>query len=334
MAEAPTTTDAAHLARVERDAVEFARGAGALLLDHFRRPLEVEYKSANRRDPVTEADRRAEAFLRASISAAYPDHGIVGEEDENTEHETPEFAWVLDPLDGTTNFLNGLPIFASSIGVLRRGVPVVSALFIPGVEGEGGSVYHARLDGGAFQEDRRLAVTENAQPERGRLTGLPSFYWRMYGFRGGLRQRLGEIRSLGSIAFELAMTARGSFQMAMFNAPRIWDVAGGALLVIEAGGSVLTRTRRSGPWRPLDGFRTDAPTLDNLRGWRSPVVAGNPELTAHVGARVRQRSLAWWRFRRWIRGRMGLERDAAVGAPPSNTSGAGGAGESSRTSSR
>ena len=328
MAETPSIADAADIERIERDAVEFARGAGALLLDHFRRPLEVEYKSANRRDPVTEADRRAEAFLRDAISAAYPDHGIVGEEDENTKHQTPEFAWVLDPLDGTTNFLNGLPIFASSIGVLRRGVPVVAALFIPGVEGAGGSVYHARLGGGAFQDDRALSVTENTQPERGRLTGLPSFYWRMYGFRDGLRQRLGEIRSLGSIAFEMAMTARGSFQMAMINAPRIWDVAGGALLVVEAGGSVLTRETRSGPWHPLDGFRTDAPTLDNLRDWRGPVVVGNSELAAHVGARVRQRSLVWWRFRRWARRRLRLESDA-VGAPPSNATGPQGSSESS-----
>ena len=320
MAEAPATAPAAHLARIERDAVEFARAAGALLLEHFRRPLEVEYKSANRRDPVTEADRRAEALLRDAISDAYPDHGIVGEEAENTDHETPEFAWVLDPLDGTTNFLNGLPVFASSIGVLRHGVPVVSALFVPGVEDGGGTVYHARLGGGAFQDDRRLAVTENAEPERGRLTGLPSFYWRMYGFRDGLRQRLGEIRSLGSIAFEMAMTARGTFQMAMINAPRVWDVAGGVLLVVEAGGAVLTRTGRSDHWRPLDGFRTDAPTLDNLRAWRSPVVAGNRELAAHVGERVRQRSLAGWRFRRWVRRRMGRERDAAD-APPSNRAG-------------
>ncbi|MDP7619805.1 MAG: inositol monophosphatase [Dehalococcoidia bacterium] len=322
MIESKATMDEAFLERVERDATEFARGAGALLLEHFRRPLDVQYKSANRRDPVTEADKKAEAFLRDSISASYPDHGIVGEEDENTEHETPEFAWVLDPLDGTTNFLNGLPVFASSIGVLRRGVPVAAALFIPGIEPGGGSVYHARLNGGAFQDDRRLAVTDNPQPERGRLTGFPSFWLRMYAFNGGLRQRLGEVRSLGSIAFEMAMTSRGSFQMCMFTTPKIWDVAGGALLVNEAGGKVLTRTRRNGAWHPLEGFRPDAPTLDNLREWRGAVVAGNEALTAHVGQRVRQRSFAWFRFRRWLRQKAGLNQDA-TGAPLSNTAGAG-----------
>jgi myo-inositol-1(or 4)-monophosphatase len=318
MSNTVAAADAAFLEQVERNAVEFARGAGAILLEHFRRPLEVEYKSANRRDPVTEADKRTETFLRDSISAAYPDHGIVGEEAENTAHETPEFAWVLDPLDGTTNFLNGLPVFASSIGVLRRGVPVAAALFIPGVEANGGSVYHARLNGGTYQDDRRLAVTDNTTPERGRLTGLPSFYWRMFGFKDGLRQRIGEIRSLGSIAFEMAMTARGSYQMCMFNGPKIWDVAGGSLLVREAGGDVLTRSRRSGPWSPLEGFRTDAPTLDNLREWRGAVVAGNSELVVHVGERVRQRSFTWIRFRGWLRQKVGRNRDA-VGVPPSNT---------------
>ena len=141
--------EAAQLEEIERRAVEFARKAGEILLGHFRQPLQIEYKSEGRRDPVTQADRESEDWLRSAISEAFPDHGIVGEENPNSEHGSADFVWVLDPLDGTTNFLNGLPVFASSIGVLYRGRPAVAAIFVPGPDG--GSVVHARRGGGAFQ---------------------------------------------------------------------------------------------------------------------------------------------------------------------------------------
>ena len=312
MSSGESDIESTFLETLERDAVRFARGAGAILLEGFRKPIEVEYKSADRRDPVTEVDRKAEAYLRNVISAAYPDHGIVGEEAENSDHGSPEFAWVLDPLDGTTNFLNGLPVFASSIGVLRRGVPVVAAVFIPGVEDSGGSVYHARLGGGAFQDGHPISVSGNSKPERGRLTGLPSYYWRMFGFKDGLRQRIGEIRSMGSIAYEMAMTCRGTFQLCVFNAPKIWDVAGGVLLVREAGGDARAKASRRAQWERFVAFRPDDPSLTNLREWRGAVVAGNPELVEHVGERVQQRNLWLIRMRRLV----GQKVQAARGRHP------------------
>ena len=291
------TGHAAQLEEIERRAVEFARGAGDILLDHFRKPLEIEYKTEGRRDPVTQADRASEDWLRSAIAKAFPDHGIVGEENANSEHGSAEFVWVLDPLDATTNFLNGFPVFASSLGVLHRGRPAVAAVFGPGPDG--GSVIHARRGAGAFQDGRPIAVTPNAEPERGRLTGMPSWFWRMWGFRDGLRMRLGEIRSLGSVAYEMTLVARGSMQLCLFATPKIWDVAAGVLLVEEAGGRVLENTSRRAPWSPFTAFGDESVSLDELHGWRAAILAGNQDVANHAGDRIHLRARYIFRLRRW-----------------------------------
>lgn len=291
------TGRAAQLEEIERRAVAFARGAGDILLDHFRKPLEIEYKTEGRRDPVTQADRASEDWLRSAIATAFPDHGIVGEENANSEHGSAEFVWVLDPLDGTTNFLNGFPVFASSIGVLHRGRPAVAAIFVPGPDG--GAVIHARRGAGAFQDGRPISVTPNAEPERGRLTGMPSWYWRMWGFRDGLQRRLGEVRSLGSVAYEMTLVARGSMQLVLFAQPKIWDVAAGILLVEEAGGRVLEKQAWRGPWSEFASFGDEGVSLDELHDWRGAILAGGAEVAAHAGERVHLRSRYILRLRRW-----------------------------------
>ena len=290
--------DDAQLQEIERHAIEFARKAGDILLGHFHTPLEVEYKSGDRRDPVTQADRESEGWLRSAISAAFPDHGIVGEENPNSEHGAADYVWVLDPLDGTTNFLNGMPVFASSIGVLHKGRPAVAAVFVPGADG--GTVLHARRGGGAFQDGRPIAVSPNDAPERGRLTGMPSYYWRMWGFKDGLRMRLGEIRSLGSIAYEMSLVARGSMQLCLFAQPKIWDVAAGVLLIEEAGGRILQKRTRHDAWAPFTAFGDEDVSLDDLHGWRSAILAGNTETANHAGERIYLRSRYIFRFRRWL----------------------------------
>ena len=100
-------------------------------------------------------------------------------------------------------------------------------------------------------------------------------------FSGELRRSLGEVRTLGSIAVELALTASGTMQYAVFNAPKIWDVAGGVLLVKCAGGLTLSQSRRGQPWLPLPKFEPMAgaqDALDGYRRWSQTVIAGNPEI--------------------------------------------------------
>ena len=129
------------LAEIEAFAVEIAAEAGKILGRHFGRSLKIEYKDKRESDPVTDADHESQSFLVEAITKRFPEHGILGEEDDEEKQEdtspAPDFLWVLDPLDGTKNFLHGLPIYAEmseseTLGVdtpadLARGEEILAA---------------------------------------------------------------------------------------------------------------------------------------------------------------------------------------------------------------
>ena len=282
---------------IEQHAVKIARGAGRILAGHFGRPITVEFKDEHERDPVTAADKEAQEYLTAEIFKRFPEHGVLGEEgsEEEKESEAPakDILWVLDPLDGTTNFVNGLPMFASSIGVLHRGWPMAAALYVPWPNSEGGFVLHCRKGGGCFADDERVSVYESEEPVPNRLVGVPGYFGVGQRFTGGLAGKAGEVRTTGSIAYELAMTARGVLQYAVFGAPRLWDMAGGALAVVEAGGTVMTRFRGEKRWHPMEclvpSWEEKTPTMKELRDWTAPLVAGNTEVAPMIAENVRRR---------------------------------------------
>ncbi len=282
---------------IEANAVELAWGAGKILAGHFGRAIEVEFKDDKERDPVTRADKATQEYLAEEIARRFPEHGILGEEatEEEKESEEParDILWVLDPLDGTTNFMNGLPVFASSIGVLYRGRPVAAALYVPWPNGADGFVLHCRKGGGCFADDEAVSVYETQEPVPSRLIGVPGYFGVANRFSKRLANKAGEPRTTGSIAYELALTARGVMQYAIFGAPRMWDMAGGALAVMEAGGIVMTRFRGERHWHPLDSLLPSwddkTPTMKELRAWAAPLVAGNKHLAPLVANNVRRR---------------------------------------------
>ena len=298
--------DEEEIREIEREAVELARGAGKILAGHFGRSIDVEFKDDKERDPVTAADKSTQAYLAKEIAARFPDHGVLGEEATKEEQESEEPArdtlWVLDPLDGTTNFLNGLPVFASSIGVIHRGAPVAAALYVPWPADGGGVVLHCRKGGGTKisslfpsgeADDLPAKVLETEQPIPNRLIGLPGYFGVAQRFTGEVAKRAGEPRTTGSIAYELAMTARGVMQYAIFGAPRMWDMAGGALAVQEAGGTVMTRFKGERQWHSLESvvptWEEKTPTMKELRAWTAPLVAGNNHLAPLIANNVRRR---------------------------------------------
>ena len=279
-------------------AAHLARGAGEILAGHFGRPMTIEYKDEAQRDPVTPADKTCQEFLSKEIAKSFPDHGILGEEgseDADAEADTPapDFVWVLDPLDGTTNFLNGLPLYASSIGVLYRGSPLAGALFIPWPRPGGGFVLHCRQGSGCFADDEPVSVYESDEPGRNRLMTLPGSFLQMSKFSSKFRGNAGEMRMTGSIAYELAMTACGVMQYSIFGAPRMWDMLAGALAVMEAQGTVMTRLGREKRWHPLESlvpdWKTRQPSLKELRNWAAPLVAGNRQVAPLIAENIRPR---------------------------------------------
>ena len=296
------------LMQIESAAAEFARGAGDLLAGHFGKTISVEYKDKAQQDPVTAADKETQSYLERRIAERFPIHGILGEEDDaSADGDTvaPDYLWVLDPLDGTTNFMNGLPVYASSIGVLHRGIPVAGAVYIPWpTETGSGIVVHCRAGGGAFADGEPINVYQTERLRGDRLVGLPGSFGASTRMGKGLKgQPLGQLRVTGSIAYELAMTAMGVLQFAVIGAPRMWDMLGGAVAVQEAGGTVMTRLSGRKQWHPMDSlvptWEEKSPTMADLRKWVAPLVAANPTLAPLIANNLHQRRRP---IRRAVRG--------------------------------
>ena len=295
------TPDEAVLVEIEAHAAEAVRSAGAVLARRFGGPLEVEFKDERRSDPVTPVDRDVQRLVAEGIAERFPEHGIVGEEDEEEDATVRELTWVLDPLDGTKNFISGLPLYASSVGVLHRGRPVAGAIFLSWPCPEGGVVLHGRRGGGLFRDGEPLGRAGGACRDGPVVAGMPGSFASVYRLRDAEGKRIGEPRVTGSIVYELGLVALGALDYAVVNAPRLWDVAAGVLVVAEAGGLVvrgrhvrgvprlLGRTR----WVPLDALvspcEEGVTRQAELRRWSVPLVAGRPDAVRYVTARLRRR---------------------------------------------
>ena len=302
------------LEEIDAHAVHIAREAGQILLEQFRKPLEIQFKGKKKNDPVTNADRRSEEYLERVIGEKFPGHGILSEEGGVLGKSDSPFVWVLDPLDGTSNFMNGLPLFAVSIGVLWKRQPLAGSIYVPVSHRATEGVYHACLGRGAFLNDERIEVA--AEPSERPLSEVPAQFGSGFRLSGKSRNEPHEARNLGSIALELTMAACGVFQYALFGRPKLWDVAAGVLLVKEAGGLVFTRKPGKRDWLLLERFQTeqqekdiDTEALENLRNWSSPLVVGAPDSARKVvqDIRIRHTPLSWL-GKMWLaRGRRGRE---------------------------
>ena len=269
------------LDEIETLAVELARLAGAEIQSTLGKVLEVEYKgsaaeAAALRDPVSEVDRKVEILLRARLGDSFPSHDILGEESEERPGRESDFVWAVDPIDGTTNFVNGFPLFAASIGVLHRHEPVAGAVWCSASHALRAGVYHAckggklRFEGEAIDHVGNPAVRRwlAGEPEATRAEGVP---W--------------DVRKTGSAAIECAFVAAGLMRVARFESPNVWDIAGGLALVRATDGAIYEQV--SGSWRAFERFETVAHSpeaLADLRHWRRPLIIGQPEAVEQMGA--------------------------------------------------
>ena len=227
-------------------AVAAAKAGAEVLQRYFRSGrLEVGIKGTN--DFVTQADRESEAALVAEILRRHPDHRILAEEGTVHDSATSDLEWVIDPLDGTTNFLQGLPVWAVSVAC-RRGDELLAGVVLDPC---GGNLFRAARGGGAFWNDRPMRVSERPALAGAFLaTGYP---FRAHGaldiylelFRDVFRHARA-IRRCGAAALDLAYTAAGVYDGFFEFRLSPWDIAAGALLVEEAGGAVSDLDGRPG----------------------------------------------------------------------------------------
>ncbi|MQF80211.1 inositol monophosphatase, partial [SAR202 cluster bacterium AD-493-K16_JPT_193m] len=253
-----------------------AKQSGEVLIKHFQSDLEVTYKNHGDKNPVSNADLAAEALIVTRIKDTFKNHGVLSEETPEPHSLNQDFIWVVDPLDGTTNFVNGLPIFASSIGVIYQGVPVVGAIFIPSPKNSKGTVVHAKIGGGAFADGNPISVSHNTVPRPNSVNVFPRSFMRQYELGKGLEGKLGELRKIGSMAYELAAVASGSMDYAGFHRPYIWDMAAGSIIVNEAGGKMMVKSPKS--WEPFISFnKPNCQSRSNSEfvSWRHNMLASN-----------------------------------------------------------
>lgn len=260
MADTSEVAEALSVAReAAREAVEVLRAAWP---GTGRR----EASRKNPRDLVTEADRESERRILARLKRAFPDHGIVAEE-SGDRLGAGALRWIVDPLDGTTNYVHGFPMFAVSIALYEGDRPLAGLVVDP-VRGEwftASAGDGAWLDYGDPGSATRLAVADGGDPAEGPLlaTGFPfrqpSLTARYLAAFGELFARSSDMRRAGSAALDLAYVAAGRVDGFWEMGLNPWDIAAGELLVLEAGGIVSD-------WRGDSAHRET--------GW---IAAGGPE---------------------------------------------------------
>ncbi len=220
-----------------------AREAGTLLMEYFDKNIKIEYKGVA--NLVTEADRKSETLIRERILGLWPGHDILGEE-EGLHDSGSDYRWYVDPLDGTTNFAHGFPVFCVSIALEHKGQLIAGVVYDPTRK----ELFAAERGSGAFLNDLRIEVSKTARLAESLVaTGFPShkrhknpniFFYHQITLRSH------GVRRAGSAALDLCCVACGRFDAFWEFNLNPWDTAAGVLLVEEAGGRVTDF--RGGPF--------------------------------------------------------------------------------------
>jgi myo-inositol-1(or 4)-monophosphatase len=228
-------------------AIKAARAAGAII---NRAALDVEAVRVSQKqvnDFVTEVDHASEQIIIETLLTAYPGHGILAEETGSTHGaQDSEFVWIIDPLDGTTNFIHGFPVYCVSIALAVKGKIEQAVIFDPSRN----DLFTSTRGRGAYMNDRRLRVSKRIDLKQGLIsTGFPfregDDFNAYLAMMGDVMQRTAGLRRPGAAALDLAYVAAGFTDGFFETGLQPWDMAAGSLLVTEAGGLVGNFTGES-----------------------------------------------------------------------------------------
>ena len=253
-------------------AVEAVVRAGEVQMAHFGGDLQIGKKGAI--DLVTDVDVAVERMFRSLVAERFPDHQVLAEEMGGAAEAPEGPCWVFDPIDGTTNYAHGIPIFCASLALEIDGVAEVAAVFDPNRQ----ELFTAQRGGGAFLNGRLLKVSDaESLVDAVVVTGFPYDVHERVGEIVGLFAafvgRARAVRRLGSAAIDLCYVAAGRMDGFWESDLKPWDLAGGALIVAEAGGRVTnmdgTPFHSRGRHVLATNARLHEPMLDVIRTFRA-----------------------------------------------------------------
>ena len=259
-------------------AIELARGAGRVILDHYGRVERLtKTHAAASNEAVTEADRASQRYIVAGLRQRYAGDGIIGEESDLGHSITAEIpdpmgrVWVIDPIDGTNNFVAGLGYFAVCIALMERGMPVVGVVYDVCRD----VMYCAARGEGAWSGTRAIAAPDSALSDRSMFMMTSNLLIHGRTPQWAIRfmsQTDWKVRILGSAALDAVQVAAGVAHGAVTVNGKLWDVAAPAAIVMEAGGVVSDLAGR--PIFPFD--------LAHYTGAKAPFVAAGPRAHAQI----------------------------------------------------
>ena len=213
-------------------AILAAREAGKIIRKIFEGEFAVDYKDAEADDPVTLADRESDSKIKETLLSAYPEDGWLSEETlDSTDRLAKDWVWIVDPMDGTREFVQHIPEFAVSIGLVHKGQSVLGVIFNPVTE----ELFTAIKGKGAFLNGKTIRVNEISSLSKARL--LVSRTYTKKGKLDWLRSYFENFVPLGSIAYKMAAVAQGRGDAVISFHPQYeWDVCAGDIIICEAGG--------------------------------------------------------------------------------------------------
>lgn len=257
-----------HSPQMATRVITWARQAGQIAMRYFKR-VSPHYKPDN--SLLTQADVEIEQFLVDQIRTAYPDHGLIGEEGGRAQARLASpYIWAIDPLDGTTAFVQGLPGWGISLGLLHAGQPIFGLFYMPLLD----DLTYTAADGICVNEKTLGRVV---RPDWGRKGFLAVSTGAHHDFHIDVLRT----RALGSVAASLIYTARGSATAALVPKAYVWDLVAGGAILNQAGGKLCY----------LSGKPVDYQSLLDGRRAPEPIIAGHSDLLAELQSVIRPREL-------------------------------------------
>lgn len=214
-------------------ALDASKEAGKIIMQYYRADYEIKEKGYH--NPVTTADNEADSFLKSTLTDAMPEYGWLSEETvDSKDRLDKERVWIVDPLDGTKEFIEGVPHFVVSIALVDKGIPIIGVLHNPVTE----ETFYAAKGEGAYLNNIRYHCSIKASTKE--MVILNSRSETRRGLWEPYKAKFKELRAIGSVAYKMGLTATGKADIfATLRPKNEWDVCAGTCLINEAGGKVI-----------------------------------------------------------------------------------------------